>query len=59
MQNNSLDNVLKLTDSILNRKYLSSLSDVDVCQLESLPSSDIFFDISRDSRIFQFIRFCF
>ena len=59
MQNNSLDNVLKLTDSILNRKYLSSLSDVDVCQLESLPSSDIFFDISRDSRIFHLKRFVY
>lgn len=57
MQNNGLDNILKLTDSILNREYLSSLSDVKVCELK-LPS-DIFLDISRHSRIFRLKRFVY
>lgn len=59
LQVDKLNSVLELTDSIINKKYLSFLSNAEVYPVRDLTMNELAIDINKHCRIFHLKKFIY
>ena len=52
-QISEMNNVLELTDSIINRKYLSFLTNADTYQIRPITMNELALDVNKHCKFFH------
>lgn len=59
LQINEMNNVLELTDSIINRKYLSFLTNSQTYQIRPITMNELAIDVNKHCRLFHLKKFIY
>lgn len=58
-QISEINNVLELTDSIINRKYLSFLTNADTYQIRPITMNELALDVNKHCKLFHLKKFIY